>query len=87
MKYVSLGDITKMAFWIISEIKEQSVSDIWPTHVEQSDKTIPKSITHLLHTMLTGDHDQVNISERVECLTNSLGSDMITDTHIKLPWP
>jgi hypothetical protein len=93
VRSVKTGDvITKAALQIRDDIKKQDASQLWPPTVEHSEGSIPESVTHLLHTMLTGQHECVNPSQRVKRLTTSFGNDAIscgknkTPKHILLPF-
>lgn len=76
---VNTGDVVKKAaLQMRNDIKKQGSRQAWPPHVEQDElDIIPKSITHFLQTLLTGDCDCTTPSERVKRLTTSFGSDMV----------
>ena len=76
-KTVNSGDVVKKAaLQMRNDIKKQDISSAWPPNVEEDD-FIPQSITEFLQTLLTGDSECTNPSERVKRLTTSFGSDLI----------
>ena len=58
-----------------NEIKKQDVSQPWPPNTDQN--VIPTSVTQFLHTLLTGECECQNPSEKVQRLSTSFGSDLV----------
>jgi len=76
--FANTGDvITKAALKMRDDIKKQDVTQIWPPDVEHSDGSIPESVTKLLKTMLTGEKECTDPSQRVTRLVSSFGQDLV----------
>ena len=70
------GDVlAKAAMQLKNEIKKQDVSQPWPPDTDQN--VIPTSVTQFLHTLLTGECECQNPSEKVPRLATSFGSDLV----------
>ncbi|KAK9531028.1 hypothetical protein VZT92_010481 [Zoarces viviparus] len=76
--FANTGDvITKAALKMRDDITKQDVTQIWPPDVEHSDGSTPESVTKLLKTMLTGEKECTDPSQRVTGLVSSFGQDMV----------
>uniref|UniRef100_UPI00358FD6F1 uncharacterized protein isoform X1 n=1 Tax=Myxine glutinosa TaxID=7769 RepID=UPI00358FD6F1 len=69
--------ITKSALQIRKEIKKQDSSQVWPPNVKQDKTIIPETLTQFLQTLLSGDSECTNPSDRVQRLVSSYGSDLV----------
>lgn len=70
------GDVlTKTAMQLRNQIKKQDVSQPWPPDTEQN--VIPQSVIEFLYTLLTGECECADPSDRVQRLAISLASDFV----------
>ena len=69
--------VTKADLQMREDIKKQNVSQVWPPDIEHIDGSIPESVTHFLHTLLSGERECSNPSERVRRLSTSFGNDLV----------
>ena len=72
---ISRDVVTKAATHLRNQVKNQEVCQAWPPSIEQS--VVPETVTGFLRTLLTGEHECVNPSERVQRLAISFGSDLV----------
>ena len=78
MKSMNIEDaVTKAGLQMREDIKKQNVSQVWPPDIEHIDGSIPESVTHFLHTLLSGERECSNPSERVRRLSTSFGNDLV----------
>ncbi|KAJ8414408.1 hypothetical protein AAFF_G00052780 [Aldrovandia affinis] len=77
MRAQSVELVAKAALLLRNEIKQNETNQTWPPDVEQDKDIIPQSVSKFLQTLLTGKTASPQPSERVERLTNSLGSDLV----------
>ena len=64
LKSTNTGDvITKAALRMRDDIKKQDVCQAWPPDIENGDNSIPKSVTHFIHTLMSGEHVFKSITE------------------------
>uniref|UniRef100_UPI00358E7DDF uncharacterized protein n=1 Tax=Myxine glutinosa TaxID=7769 RepID=UPI00358E7DDF len=71
----SMDVLTKAAIQLRNQIKKQDVQQSWPPDTQKS--VIPEAVTKFLYTLLTGDTECANPSERVQRLAASFGSDLV----------
>ena len=95
MRAQSVALVAKAALLLRNDIKQNEINQTWPPDVEQDKDIIPQSVIKFLQTLLTGKTDYPQPPERVECLTTSLGSDLVSTVtggktklpkHIMLPF-
>ena len=78
MKSMNIEDaVTKAALQMREDITKQNVSQVWPPDIEHINGTIPESATHFLHTLLSGECECSNPSERVRLLSTSFVNDLV----------
>ena len=95
MRAHSVELVVKTAILLRSEIKRNETNQTWPPDVEEDKDIVPESVSKFLQTLLTGKVAYSQPSDRVDRLTNSLGSDIVfavtggqtkTPKHIMLPF-
>lgn len=69
--------VTKAAVLMRNDIKNQDTKQVWPPDVERDEGIIPESMTHFMHTLLTGGSERGSPPERVQRLATSFGSDLV----------
>ena len=59
------------------DIKKRDVIQSWPPNPQQDKDMISESVTQFLYTLLTGEFDCGNPSERIQKLATNFGSDLV----------
>ena len=77
MRAHSVELVVKTAILLRSEIKRNETNQTWPPDVEEDKDIVPESVSKFLQTLLTGKVAYSQPSDRVDRLTNSLGSDLV----------
>ena len=72
---ISEDAVTKAAWQMRNDIKQQDNKQMWPPNVDQSELLIPDSVTKFLQTLLSGNCNSP--SDRIKRLVTSFGSDFI----------
>ena len=77
MRAHSVELVVQTAILLRSEIKRNETNQTWPPDVEEDKDIVPESVSKFLQTLLTGKVAYSQLSDRVDRLTNSLGSDLV----------
>ena len=73
----SVDATVKAAMQLRYDIEKIDVIQSWPPNPQQDKDIIPESVTQFLYTLLTGESDCGNHSERIQRLATSFGSDLV----------
>lgn len=71
--------VARVAINLRADIKEQDVPQSWPPDVKSEEEcpTIPESLSIFLCYLLTGCHDVLHATQRVQRLVQSFGQDIV----------
>lgn len=71
--------VARVAIHLRADIKEQDVPQSWPPDVKSEEEcpTIPESLSVFLCYLLTGCHDVLHATQRVQRLVQSFGQDIV----------